>query len=115
MIYRQLAGEKVSQLGFGAMRLPMAGNEVNVPETIRMIHRALDAGINYIDTAWVYHGGKSEGMQFMDESIWTKLRSGMISAEEAYMKSIDKTRFKRFLPASLSHLGDASGESPMTH
>jgi twitching motility protein PilT len=51
----------------------------------------------------------------MDESIWTKLRSGMISAEEAYMKSIDKTRFKRFLPASLSHLGDASGESPMTH
>ena len=31
------------------------------------------------------------------------------------MKSIDKTRFKRFLPANLEHLGDASGESPMTH
>jgi len=63
----------------------------------------------------VITGGKSEGMQFMDESIWTKLRDGMISPEEAYMKSIDKTRFKHFLPANLSHLGDASGESPMTH
>jgi len=63
----------------------------------------------------VITGGKGEGMQFMDESIWTKLRDGMISPEEAYMKSIDKTRFKHFLPDNLSHLGDASGESPMTH
>lgn len=63
----------------------------------------------------VITGGKSEGMQFMDESIWSKLRAGIISPEEAYMKSIDKTRFKRYLPADLSHLGDASGESPMTH
>ncbi len=63
----------------------------------------------------VITGGKSEGMQFMDESIWSKLREGMISPEEAYMKAIDKTRFKKFLPANLSHLGDASGESPMEH
>ena len=63
----------------------------------------------------VITGGKNEGMQFMDESIWSKLREGMISPEEAYMKSIDKTRFKRFLPVEASHLGDASGESPMTH
>ena len=63
----------------------------------------------------VITGGKSEGMQFMDESIWDKLRTGMIAPEEAYMKSIDKTRFKRYLPASQEHLGDASGESPMTH
>jgi twitching motility protein PilT len=63
----------------------------------------------------VITGGKNDGMQFMDESIWSKLREGMISPEEAYMKSIDKTRFKRFLPEDASHLGDASGESPMTH
>jgi twitching motility protein PilT len=63
----------------------------------------------------VITGGKNEGMQFMDESIWTKLRSGMISPQEAYMKSIDKTRFKKFLPAELVNLGEASGESPMTH
>ena len=63
----------------------------------------------------VITGGKNEGMQFMDESIWSKLREGMISPEEAYMKAIDKTRFKRFLPEHLATLGEASGESPMTH
>jgi twitching motility protein PilT len=63
----------------------------------------------------VITGGKGEGMQFMDDSIWSKLQAGMISPEEAYMKAIDKTRFKRFLPERSSHLGDASGESPMEH
>ena len=63
----------------------------------------------------VITGGKSDGMQFMDESIWSKLREGMISPEEAYMKSIDKTRFKKFLPEESSHLGEASGENPLTH
>ncbi|MGJ8633554.1 MAG: type IV pilus twitching motility protein PilT [Luteolibacter sp.] len=63
----------------------------------------------------VITGGKNEGMQFMDESIWTKLREGMISPEEAYMKSIDKTRFKKFLPEVSEHLGDASGENPLSH
>lgn len=63
----------------------------------------------------VITGGKSEGMQFMDDSIWSKLQSGMISPEEAYMKAIDKTRFKKFLPAVSSHLGDASGGSPLDH
>jgi twitching motility protein PilT len=60
-------------------------------------------------------GGKGEGMQFMDDSIWDKLQSGMVTPQEAYMKAIDKTRFKKFLPQELSHLGDASGESPMDH
>ena len=63
----------------------------------------------------VITSGKQYGMQFMDESIWSKLKAGMISPAEAYMKAIDKTRFKRFLPADLAHLGDASGESPMAH
>jgi twitching motility protein PilT len=63
----------------------------------------------------VITGGKGQGMQFMDESIWSKLREGMISPEEAYMKAIDKTRFKRFLPKEMAHLGDASGENPLDH
>ncbi|BDS06059.1 twitching motility protein PilT [Oceaniferula spumae] len=60
-------------------------------------------------------GGKAEGMQFMDEAIWDKLQAGMVTPQEAYMKAIDKTRFKKFLPQEHSHLGDASGESPMEH
>ncbi|MDE0593629.1 MAG: PilT/PilU family type 4a pilus ATPase [Akkermansiaceae bacterium] len=60
-------------------------------------------------------GGKAEGMQFMDESIWEKLRAGMATPEEAYMKAIDKTRFKKFLSEEHSALGEASGENPMEH
>jgi len=60
-------------------------------------------------------GGKSEGMQFMDEAIWEKLQQGMISPQEAYMKAIDKTRFKAYLPEELQSLGVASGENPMEH
>ena len=60
-------------------------------------------------------GGKAEGMQFMDEAIWEKLQSGMISPQEAYMKAIDKTRFKAFLPAEDQALAVASGENPLEH
>lgn len=54
-------------------------------------------------------GGKSEGMQFMDESIWNNLKDGVISPFEAYMKAIDKKRFKSYLPEDLQNLGHSGG------
>jgi twitching motility protein PilT len=54
-------------------------------------------------------GGKAQGMQFMDEAIWEKLRDGYISPMEAYMKAIDKNRFKAFLPPDEAAVGVASG------
>ncbi len=45
-------------------------------------------------------GGKGEGMQFMDDAIWEQLVSGAVSPHEAYMKAIDKQRFRAFLPTT---------------
>ena len=44
-------------------------------------------------------GGKGEGMQFMDDAIWQVMQQGIVSPREAYMKAIDKNRFRKFLPA----------------
>ena len=46
--------------GFGCMRLPMNGDQVDIAETIRMVDEFLAQGFNYFDTAHGYIGGKSE-------------------------------------------------------
>ena len=61
MLYRNLGKttEKVSILGFGCMRLPILdGNPENINENLasEMLHHAIDEGVNYIDTAYPYHG-----------------------------------------------------------
>jgi twitching motility protein PilT len=56
--------------------------------------------------------GKAQGMQFMDDAIWTLLEQGIVTPHEAFMKAIDKKRFKQFLPAEEQSLGDAAGAVP---
>lgn len=48
------------RLGFGCMRFPMIGEEVNVDETRKMIDTFMEAGFNYFDTAHGYIGKRSE-------------------------------------------------------
>ncbi len=65
MHYRQMkaAGEEVSALGFGCMRFPIEGDEredIKTRESAEMLDYAIENGVNYLDTAWFYHGGESE-------------------------------------------------------
>lgn len=64
MRYRNFGatGWRASALGFGCMRLPVLGSprDIDEPLAIRMIRSAVDAGVNYVDTAYPYHGGTSE-------------------------------------------------------
>lgn len=64
MKYRPMGqtGVKVSALGFGMLRLPMLadGKTVDMNQSVDMVHRAIDGGVNYIDTGRVYLGGQSE-------------------------------------------------------
>ena len=46
--------------GFGYMRLPMIGEDVDIPQTTRMVDTFLASGFNYFDTAHGYINGKSE-------------------------------------------------------
>ena len=48
------------KLGFGCMRLPMKGDEVDTVEFSKMIDVFMEKGFNYFDTAHIYIGGKSE-------------------------------------------------------
>ena len=91
MLYRKMPknGDELSILGFGLMRLPVTeSGQIDEPRTIRMIRAAIDHGINYLDTAWPYHGGESESVLgralaggYRDKvRIATKLPSWMIES-----------------------------------
>ena len=55
-------GDDLSILGFGCMRLPVQNGSIDEPRAIALIHRAVEAGVNYFDTAYIYHKGKSEAL-----------------------------------------------------
>jgi aryl-alcohol dehydrogenase-like predicted oxidoreductase len=61
MEYRNLGrtGVKVSPFALGAMMFGPVGNG-DVEESVRIVHRALDAGVNFVDTADFYSAGESE-------------------------------------------------------
>lgn len=51
---------ELSRLGFGLMRLPQNGDEVDLRQVEAMVDAYMSAGFHYFDTAYIYHGGKSE-------------------------------------------------------
>ena len=63
MIYNSFKDKKLSALGLGTMRFPKCGDkdsDIDIERTREMIDYAIKNGINYFDTAYGYHGGKSE-------------------------------------------------------
>ena len=103
MQYRELGktGENLSILGFGAMRLPVIDGDVNridEEKALPMIRRAIDSGVNYLDTAWPYHGGNSEAFcgRVMKDGyrekikIATKLPSWEIQSHDQMEEILDR-------------------------
>jgi predicted aldo/keto reductase-like oxidoreductase len=106
MQYRKFGrvGHDVSILGFGAMRLP-SDKEGNVDEedAIVILRYAIDCGVNYVDTAYVYHDGKSEVI--VGEALKDGYREKVMVATKSpvwFMKASED--FDRILAEQLKRL-----------
>ena len=89
-------GDEIFPLGIGAMRLPTKNNSIDRESAQEFILFAIENGVNYIDTAYAYHGGESEsflgdilsltgadGVKYRDKvKLSTKLPSWMVRSRE---------------------------------
>lgn len=81
MLYRSfgLTGEKVSILGFGAMRLPILDRRhenIDVPLATNMLYYAIEHGVNYVDTGYAYHGASPMGKGTCEAFLGNALSGG---------------------------------------
>ena len=61
MQYRLIpkTGDEISSLGFGAMRLPLKNGKIDREKASKLIYHAIDSGVNFIDTAYLYGDSES--------------------------------------------------------
>ena len=106
MLYRRMPqnGDKLSILGFGCMRLPMAGGTIDEARAIAQIRGAIDHGVNYVDTAWPYHGGESEPL--LGKALSAGYRERVRLATKLPSWCIDsRADMDKYLNAQLQRLG----------
>lgn len=81
-------GIETKLLGFGCMRFPTINGEIDEVEAEKMIDLAYAKGVNYYDTAYVYHGGKSE--TFVGKALSKYPRESYYVATKLPMFTIEK-------------------------
>ena len=89
---REISGLEPSLLGYGGMRYPLdrETKKIDREKAADLIRRAMEAGINYYDTAWTYHEGESESFlgqalkEYPRESYYlaTKLPCWLVDSRE---------------------------------
>jgi aryl-alcohol dehydrogenase-like predicted oxidoreductase len=111
MHYRELGrtGWKVSEISFGAWAIGGAGwGEVDDKESLAALHRAIDLGVNFIDTADVYGMGRSERLlarlrKERKETIYVTTKAGR-RLDPHTAEGYNKANFTQFIEDSLKNL-----------
>ncbi len=94
-------GNDISALGFGCMRFPRSGGGIDMAETERELLAAIDAGVNYFDTAYIYPGSEAALGEILAKNnvrekvyIATKLPHYLIKSREG-MEKLFREHLKR--------------------
>jgi predicted aldo/keto reductase-like oxidoreductase len=108
MLYRKLGntGEQVSILGYGCMRLPTLDGEpekIDEKKATELLRYAIDHGVNYVDSAYSYHGGMGE--VFLGKALSDGYREKVHLATKLSCKRVNcKEDMDRFLNEQLEKL-----------
>src|SRR6202167_1209009 len=102
-------GVEVSPLCLGAMMFGAWGNPDH-EDSIRIIHAALDAGVNFVDTAGVYSGGESEeivgrALKGRGEEVVLATKFAMPMGPDDNQRGGSPRWIKRAVEGSLRRLG----------
>ena len=86
-------GNQLSILGYGCMRFPRKGGKIDLDASEKLIRQAVDAGINYYDTAYIYPGNEAAFGEILEKTglrdrvyIATKLPHYLIRSMEGVEK-----------------------------
>jgi predicted aldo/keto reductase-like oxidoreductase len=114
MLYRKLRNTDIelSALGFGCMRLPVIDNKldrIDYPQATRLLHYAIDNGINFVDTAYFYHapvfGQRGQSEPFVGEALSGGWREKVYLATKMPLLHLrEKGQMEAFLTEQLQRL-----------
>ena len=99
MLYRKNPrnGDNLSQLGFGCMRLPRKGAGVDIKRSTEIVHSAIEQGMNFFDTAYIYPGSEAAVGQILSGGwrekvfISTKMPLFLVRSEKDFDKFFAKS------------------------
>lgn len=98
-------GKLLSRLGFGAMRLPGMPDDdsrLDIDSSVRLLRKAFDLGVNYVDTAYIYRGGQSE--EAVGEALKGIGRKIYIGTKFPLTDRPDASEYRRKLETSLRRM-----------